>query len=632
MKRKTTITALLITILLGICALANAQTIGANQIKKDGVTIGSDANNALKYIGPAISGPTGPTGNTGATGSTGATGLTGATGQTGSAGATGATGPTGLLGSGSATGNTTYWTGSTWSLTSSNIFNDGTEVKVNGLNLGSGNGHTISNTVFGYDANGAYTSGVGNVALGDSPLSFTTTGSENTAIGTHTLDANTTGNYNIAIGYASQISNNASNNISLGQLSMQSATAASQNVCVGDYSGGAITIGNNNTAIGFGAGSTYPTTGSQNTLLGQGANPSANGDGFLEVWAGGARRISGDGSGNITIPSLAGTGTRFALASSTGQLSASFSTIGDSYLTSTYLYSDGSRGLSSDWNAGAYNITSKLFTVSGTGGAGFLELPAQSSNASAPSASGFRLFAGSTGSFNWVRKNGSDTYVRTFDATLTADRTYTLQDASSTIAMYSNNLSVFSSTTSAQFAGVVSDETGTGAAVFATSPSFTTPVLGTPTSGTLTNCTGLPTSGVTGYQGYALQVTGATVSLTPADATTYYFGGSAINSFNTTDGARRMYIPKSGTIKVIYVTFTQAGGSSETSTISLRVNSTTDTQISNSVTNTAGVTVFNNSSMNVSVSAGDFIELKWVTPTWVTNPTVTLMSATIYIE
>jgi len=52
---------------------------------------------------------------------------------------------------------------------------------------------------------------------------------------------------------------------------------------------------------------------------------------------------------------------------------------------------------------------------------------------------------------------------------------------------------------SAGLAGALSDETGSGAAVFATSPSFTTPNLGTPSAGTLTNATGLPLdSGVTG--------------------------------------------------------------------------------------------------------------------------------------
>lgn len=51
---------------------------------------------------------------------------------------------------------------------------------------------------------------------------------------------------------------------------------------------------------------------------------------------------------------------------------------------------------------------------------------------------------------------------------------------------------------SANLASAVTDETGSGLLVFGTSPSFTTPILGTPNSGTLTNCTGLPATGVTG--------------------------------------------------------------------------------------------------------------------------------------
>jgi hypothetical protein len=42
---------------------------------------------------------------------------------------------------------------------------------------------------------------------------------------------------------------------------------------------------------------------------------------------------------------------------------------------------------------------------------------------------------------------------------------------------------------SANLAAAVTDETGSGALVFATSPTFVTPALGTPSSGTLTNCT-----------------------------------------------------------------------------------------------------------------------------------------------
>jgi hypothetical protein len=66
---------------------------------------------------------------------------------------------------------------------------------------------------------------------------------------------------------------------------------------------------------------------------------------------------------------------------------------------------------------------------------------------------------------------------------------------------------------SANLAAAVTGETGSGALVFATSPTLVTPILGTPTSGTLTSCTGLPlTTGVTGTLPVANGGTGVTTS------------------------------------------------------------------------------------------------------------------------
>lgn len=56
------------------------------------------------------------------------------------------------------------------------------------------------------------------------------------------------------------------------------------------------------------------------------------------------------------------------------------------------------------------------------------------------------------------------------------------------------NAAVLGSFSSSKLATALTDETGSGSAVFATSPTLVTPVLGTPTSGNLSNCTNLNAS------------------------------------------------------------------------------------------------------------------------------------------
>jgi len=77
------------------------------------------------------------------------------------------------------------------------------------------------------------------------------------------------------------------------------------------------------------------------------------------------------------------------------------------------------------------------------------------------------------------------------------------------------NVATFLATpSSANLAAALTDETGSGSAVFATSPTLVTPILGTPQSGTLTSCTGLPIS--TGVSGLGTNV--ATFLATPSSA------------------------------------------------------------------------------------------------------------------
>jgi len=70
------------------------------------------------------------------------------------------------------------------------------------------------------------------------------------------------------------------------------------------------------------------------------------------------------------------------------------------------------------------------------------------------------------------------------------------KQATGSYALTTSSLAHFAATTSLELLGVISDETGSGSLVFATSPTLVTPLLGTPTSGVLTNCTGLPLTGL----------------------------------------------------------------------------------------------------------------------------------------
>lgn len=132
----------------------------------------------------------------------------------------------------------------------------------------------------------------------------------------------------------------------------------------------------------------------------------------------------------------------------------------------------------------------------------------------------------------------------------------------------------------------------------------------------------------TGPTSYAINLTHA--STNPADATTLYFGSS--NSITTTATLVNVPVPLTGTIKAVYITGVVAGtlGTSETSSLYVRINNATDVTITTSMVYTSLLNTASATGLSQAVTAGDNIQIKWVTPTWATNPTSVFHSVSIY--
>jgi hypothetical protein len=112
--------------------------------------------------------------------------------------------------------------------------------------------------------------------------------------------------------------------------------------------------------------------------------------------------------------------------------------------------------------------------------------------------------------------------------------------------------------TSANLRAAMTDETGTGVLVFNNTPTLIAPILGTPTSGTLTNCTGLPVS--TGIAGLGAGIAAALATNTGAAGAPVVNGG-ALGTPSSGDLTNATGLPFAGTTGTLDV---DRGGSGTT--------------------------------------------------------------------
>jgi hypothetical protein len=173
------------------------------------------------------------------------------------------------------------------------------------------------------------------------------------------------------------------------------------------------------------------------------------------------------------------------------------------------------------------NLASAVTGETGTGALVFgtsatLDGVTLTATASTPVIHGIQLPATHGISFEGATDDVNETRLEATDPT--ADRTIALPDASGTIALTNNKLSAFAATSSSELAGVISDETGTGALVFANTPTLVTPNIGAATGTSLVLSGDLTVNGTTTtLNSTTLTVDDKNIELgsvaTPSDAT-----------------------------------------------------------------------------------------------------------------
>ena len=237
--------------------------------------------------------------------------------------------------------------------------------------------------------------------------------------------------------------------------------------------------------------------------------------------------LTGTATSTTNIPNLTGDITSVNKATTLATVNSNVGTFGSGGSIPTITVN--AKGLVTGVTTTAVNPANDgtlTLAVSGTGLSGSASFTANQSSASTFTVTSNATNANTVSTI--VARDGSGNFsAGTITASLTGTASSTTNIPNLTGAITSvNTTTSLGSFTSTQLATSLTDETGSGAAVFATSPTLVTPVLGTPSSGTLTSCTGLPISGLTASTATALGV--GSIELGHATDTTLARGGAGV--------------------------------------------------------------------------------------------------------
>ena len=120
-----------------------------------------------------------------------------------------------------------------------------------------------------------------------------------------------------------------------------------------------------------------------------------------------------------------------------------------------------------------------------------------------------------------------------------------------------------------------------------------------------------------------------------ADSTSYYFGGVWGSQPTSVGNAYyRNVVPRTGTITEIFVSISIGGtlATAEDATLTLLKAGSTLSVISATIKNNAAHIGYSFKGLNIPVTEGDQLSIKWDTPAFVTNPIGVTNIITLFIQ